>query len=88
MSLLGDPFDPTRDTALVTGAGNGMGRAIAHALVGEGVRTLFADRHADRLTAAIATHRVPSWRCLGSGTWHAVMSGMRCWPRREVHWGT
>ena len=55
MSLLGDPFDPTREAALVTGAGNGIGRAVAQALVGEGVRTVFADVHADRLAAAIAT---------------------------------
>jgi NAD(P)-dependent dehydrogenase (short-subunit alcohol dehydrogenase family) len=43
MSLLQNPFDPAREAALVTGAGNGIGRAIAQALVGEGVRTVFAD---------------------------------------------
>ncbi len=43
MSLLSTPFDPAREAALVTGAGNGIGRAIAQALVGEGVRTVFAD---------------------------------------------
>ncbi len=54
MSLFSTPFDPARDTALVTGAGNGIGRAIAQALVGEGVRTVFADLHEERVTAAIA----------------------------------
>src|SRR6516162_10048363 len=42
MSLLGNPFDPMKEAALVTGAGNGIGRAIAQALVGEGVRTVAA----------------------------------------------
>jgi 3-oxoacyl-[acyl-carrier protein] reductase len=53
MSLLSTPFDPARDAALVTGAGNGIGRAIAQALVGEGVRTVFADVHEERVAAAI-----------------------------------
>ena len=47
MSVLSNPFDPTREAALVTGAGNGIGRAIAQALVGEGVRTVFADVRQD-----------------------------------------
>jgi 3-oxoacyl-[acyl-carrier protein] reductase len=47
-------FDPTREAALVTGAGNGIGRAIAQALVGEGVRTVFADVSQDRIDAAVA----------------------------------
>jgi 3-oxoacyl-[acyl-carrier protein] reductase len=54
MSLLSNPFDPAREAALVTGAGNGIGRGIAHALVGEGVRTVFADISAERVAAAIA----------------------------------
>src|SRR5215211_4618303 len=53
MSLLSKPFDSTREAALVTGAGNGIGRAIAQALVGEGVRTVFADVNEKTLTAAI-----------------------------------
>ncbi|MCA1400538.1 SDR family oxidoreductase [Bradyrhizobium sp. BRP56] len=53
MSLFTSPFDPARETALVTGAGNGIGRAIAQALVGEGVRTVFADLHEDKVLAAI-----------------------------------
>ena len=53
MSLLSTPFDPAREAALVTGAGNGIGRAIAQALVGEGIRTVFADVNRDTVTAAI-----------------------------------
>src|SRR6266852_4936459 len=53
MSLLNAPFDPVREAALVTGAGNGIGRAIAQALVGEGVRTVFADVNQDMVTAAV-----------------------------------
>ena len=53
MSLLSEPFDPAREAALVTGAGNGIGRAIALALVGEGVKTVFADVSAERVEAAI-----------------------------------
>ena len=53
MSLFDTPFDSAREAALVTGAGNGIGRAIAHALVGEGVRTVFADISRERIDAAI-----------------------------------
>jgi NAD(P)-dependent dehydrogenase (short-subunit alcohol dehydrogenase family) len=53
MSLFEHPFDPARKTALVTGAGNGIGRAIAQALTGEGVRTLFADVSEQRVKEAI-----------------------------------
>ncbi|MCC8942975.1 SDR family oxidoreductase [Bradyrhizobium sp. Arg68] len=53
MSLFNSAFDPAREAALVTGAGNGIGIGIAQALVGEGVRTVFADLHEDRVSAAI-----------------------------------
>ena len=53
MSLFDQTFDPARDAALVTGAGNGIGRAIAQALVGEGVRTIFADINPQTIKAAV-----------------------------------
>jgi 3-oxoacyl-[acyl-carrier protein] reductase len=53
MSLLNPPFDPAREAALVTGAGNGIGRATAQALVGEGVRTVFADVNRETIMAAV-----------------------------------
>ncbi len=59
MSLLNSPFDPAREAALVTGAGNGIGRAIAQALVGEGVKTVFADLREDTVTAAVAASPRP-----------------------------
>jgi 3-oxoacyl-[acyl-carrier protein] reductase len=59
MSLLSQPFDPAREAALVTGAGNGIGRAIAQALVGEGVRTVFADVNRETVTAAAKTSPRP-----------------------------
>ncbi|WP_314950486.1 SDR family oxidoreductase [Bradyrhizobium cosmicum] len=59
MSLFSKPFDPATDTALVTGAGNGIGRAIAQALVSEGVRTVFADVSAERVSAAIGASSKP-----------------------------
>ena len=59
MSLLNTPFDPAREAALVTGAGNGIGRAIAQALVGEGVRTVFADVNRDAVIAAVEASSRP-----------------------------
>ncbi len=59
MTLFNSPFDPSRDAAIVTGAGNGIGRAIALALVGEGVRTVFADVSEERVTAAIKSASKP-----------------------------
>jgi 3-oxoacyl-[acyl-carrier protein] reductase len=53
MGLFDKPFDLAREAALVTGAGNGIGRAIAQALVGEGVRTVFADVNRETVAAAI-----------------------------------
>ena len=59
MGILSTPFDPAREAALVTGAGNGIGRAIAQALVGEGVRTIFADISEDNVAAAMAASPRP-----------------------------
>jgi len=59
MPLLSAPFDPAREAALVTGAGNGIGRGIAIALVGEGVRTVFADLRQDWVAAAVAASPRP-----------------------------
>jgi len=59
MSIFSKAFDPSRETALVTGAGNGIGRAIAQALVGEGVRTVFADVKPDTVNAAVAATGKP-----------------------------
>lgn len=59
MSLMQNPFDPAREAAVVTGAGNGIGRAIAQALVGEGLRTVFVDISAERVAEAISSSPEP-----------------------------
>ena len=59
MSVFDTPFDPEQEAALVTGAGNGIGRAIAQALIGEGVRTVFADLNDEKVAAAIASSARP-----------------------------
>jgi 3-oxoacyl-[acyl-carrier protein] reductase len=59
MAIFDNPFDPQCDTALVTGAGNGIGSAIAQALVREGVRTVFADLSEDRVSASVTVSGCP-----------------------------
>ncbi len=59
MPVFDQPFNPSTEAALVTGAGNGIGRAIAQALVAEGVRTVFADIKPDTVQAAIASSANP-----------------------------
>ena len=59
MSLFDQTFDAAREAALVTGAGNGIGRAIAQALVGEGVRTIFADINPQTVKAAVEDSQRP-----------------------------
>ncbi len=60
MPVFDQPFNPSTEAALVTGAGNGIGRAIAQALVAEGVRTVFADINPDTVQAAIASSANPA----------------------------
>ncbi len=60
MPIFDQPFNPATDAALVTGAGNGIGRAIAQALIGEGVRTVFADIKPDTVQAAIKASAKPA----------------------------
>jgi NAD(P)-dependent dehydrogenase (short-subunit alcohol dehydrogenase family) len=78
MSLLSQPFDPEREAAMVTGAGNGIGRAIALALVGEGVKTVFADISKERGTRRSRLRRGPSLRCLLSAISDNPPHAMRC----------
>lgn len=59
MAIFDNPFNSATDAALVTGAGNGIGRAIALALVAEGVRTVFADIKSETVGAAIKSSAHP-----------------------------
>ena len=87
MSLLNNPFDTTREAALVTGAGNGIGRAIAQALVGEGVRTVFADVSAEGSPLRSQRPLGRSWRCHGLVILGVATRGTRCWPTPGLPWG-
>ena len=53
-------FDSDHDAAIVTGAGNGIGRAIALGLVAQGVRTVFADVNEATLAAALKSSADPA----------------------------
>src|SRR3974390_3101718 len=83
MSLLSNPFDPTREAALVTGAGNGIGRAIAQALVGEGVRTVFADIREGRVPAAPPPAPRPELARHVLAIGQAARHAMTCWRMHE-----
>ncbi|MCP5266799.1 MAG: SDR family oxidoreductase [Burkholderiaceae bacterium] len=58
-------FDDT-DAAIVTGAGNGIGRAIALALVREGVPTVFADIDAKTVAAALEQAKADAGEAIGA----------------------
>jgi 3-oxoacyl-[acyl-carrier protein] reductase len=60
MSGFDNLFDAEHDAAVVTGAGNGIGRAIALALVAQRVRTVFADVNEQPLDAAVKSAADPS----------------------------
>ena len=79
MSVFHTPFDPEREAAVVTGAGNGIGRAIAQALVGEGVRTVFADLSEENVAAAMACSASPELAVHpGPAIWRAARAVTRC----------
>src|SRR5690348_11040406 len=80
MSLLDKPFDAA-DRALVTGAGNGIGRAIAQALTGEGVKTVFADVDAARVDAAIKASPKPELAV----PWVGDLSESKAWNELLAH---
>ena len=59
--------DPAR-VAIVTGAGTGIGRAVALALVEDGYSVVFAGRRADLLAAAVTGAGEAASRCLAVPT--------------------
>jgi 3-oxoacyl-[acyl-carrier protein] reductase len=56
------------ETAIVTGAGNGIGRAIALALVREGVPTIFADVKTDTVESAVGEATAAAQAAVKAGT--------------------
>jgi NAD(P)-dependent dehydrogenase (short-subunit alcohol dehydrogenase family) len=54
--------------AVVTGAGTGIGRSVAHALLGDGYRVVLAGRRAEPLQQAIAASGVDKARALAVPT--------------------
>jgi NAD(P)-dependent dehydrogenase (short-subunit alcohol dehydrogenase family) len=54
--------------AIVTGAGSGIGKAVALALLGAGYRVAFAGRRSEPLAAAIAAGGAPSARAIAVPT--------------------
>jgi NAD(P)-dependent dehydrogenase (short-subunit alcohol dehydrogenase family) len=83
MSLLSNLFDLTREAALVTGAGNGIGRAIAQSLVDEGVKTVFAGVNKERVQAAVAASSRPAVAVPWVGDL-AGLERLRCFARRRA----
>src|SRR5436305_3569251 len=54
----------TSRTALITGAGSGIGRATAHALLAEGYSVVLAGRRREALDATAAAAAAPGGRAL------------------------
>src|SRR6266513_718817 len=54
--------------AIVTGAGTGIGRAVALALVEDGYSVVFAGRRADHLDSAVKSAGAAASRCLAVPT--------------------
>ena len=63
-----DPSRAPMKVALVTGAGTGIGKAVALALVEDGYSVVFAGRRAELLEAAVACTGLAASRCMAVST--------------------
>jgi NAD(P)-dependent dehydrogenase (short-subunit alcohol dehydrogenase family) len=79
---------PPLRVAVVTGAGTGIGKAVAHAFLGAGYAVALAGRRAEPLAQAIAAAGAPSDRAIAVPTDVADPASVRAlFARTRAAWG-
>ena len=79
---------PHDKVAIVTGAGSGIGKSVAHALLADGYRVVLAGRRAEALDAAIAESRASPSRAIVQPTDVGVPASVQAlFERAEATFG-